>query len=92
VQVVVLAGEGALGALLARDFKLQRGQLLFPLGVGLVDLGHLNGADFFPGVSELDDGHGLLIVRCGMGGLYACGFEAGEQGSPARAITELPRN
>jgi len=30
VQVVVLAGEGALGALLARDFKLQRGQLLFP--------------------------------------------------------------
>jgi len=83
VQVVVLAGEGALGALLARDFKLQRGQLLFPLGVGLVDLGHLNGADFFPAsvnwmmvtASDRPLRHGRLVRLW---------FEAGEQGSASQ--------
>jgi hypothetical protein len=36
MQVVVLAGERSFRALLARDLELQRGQLLLPLGIGLM--------------------------------------------------------
>jgi len=64
VQVPVLAGEGALGAGLARNVELLGRELGAPLGLGLDDLGDALGADLLAVVLELDD---LDVAGRGLG-------------------------
>ena len=50
-------------SLLARDLKLQRSQLLLPLGVRLVNVLDARQTEVLSGVTELDDRHRVLVTR-----------------------------
>src|SRR5579862_4709839 len=80
MQVVGGASEGPFRPLLARHFKLQRGQLFFPFLFALADFCYLNATQVLPVVAELDYGYRGVVI-----GFAACigdshrPFDAGRQ-------------
>jgi hypothetical protein len=59
---VILSAKSSLRARFACDLELQRGQLLLPLVVSLVDPVDPRGAKLLAIVTELNDGDGVFVV------------------------------